>query len=146
MLRVHDFDVVAGADHPGSDFARSLGGEGDALWSLAAHPQSERLDIQHDIGNVFTHSRDRGELVQDAVDTHRRNRRSLQRRQKHASERVAQRQSESPFQRLGDDGRHPPGIDARHDVEFRRFDKSLPVLLNHKPTFHRTGHQRRSRG
>ena len=45
------------------------------------HRESDFLDIEHDIGDVLAHARDRGEFVQHAVDLHRGNCRSLKRRE-----------------------------------------------------------------
>ena len=39
-----------------------------ALGAFALHLDRDVLDVEHDVGDVFAHARDRGELVQHAVD------------------------------------------------------------------------------
>jgi hypothetical protein len=41
-----------------------------ALGALALHADGDLLDVQHDVGDVLAHARDRRELVQHAVDLH----------------------------------------------------------------------------
>ena len=45
--------------------------------------------------------------MQHAVDMYRLHRGALQRRQQNAPQRVAERDAEAAFERLGDDCRHP---------------------------------------
>ena len=69
--------------------------------------------------------------MQHAIDLDGGNRRALQRRQQYPPEGIAERQSESPLQGFGDDGRAPLGNRALNDLKFRRFNKVLPIFLNH---------------
>ncbi len=95
------------------------------------HAQRDLLHVQHDVGHVLAHARDGGEFVQHALDLNRGHGRALQRRQQHAAQRVAQRQTEAAFQRFGGDRRGPPRIMAGFDLELLRLDQFLPVLLKH---------------
>ena len=67
--------------------------------------------------------------MQHAVDLHRRHRGTLQRRQKDAAQRIAERRAEAALQRLGDHRRHLAALTARLDFELARTDEFLPVLL-----------------
>jgi hypothetical protein len=111
--------------------ARALGAQAHALRSLAVHAQGDRLHVEHDVGHVLAHTRDRGELVQDSVDLDAGHRRALERGQQDPAKRVAERQAESALQRLGHDLRQALGIVARLNVELVRLDQFRPVLLQH---------------
>jgi hypothetical protein len=76
--------------------------------------------------------------MQDAIDADRRDGGALQGRQENTPEGIAESQAKSTFQRLGYDCRDSLRVSARHDLQFGRFNESLPILLNHGWTFHRT--------
>src|SRR5260370_1332338 len=69
--------------------------------------------------------------MQHAVDVNRGDRRALQRRQQNPAQRVAERLAETAFERLSDDGRHPPRGLVQSAFELLRLDEFLPVLLDH---------------
>ena len=104
------------------------------LARVAVHPQAQRLQVQHDVGDVLAHAGDRRELVQHAVDLDRGDRRTLQRRQQHPPQRVAQRDAEAALERLDDDRRLAVGPASGLHVEPLRLDQILPVLLDHGAT------------
>ena len=108
--------------------------EAHALRPLAVHAQRDALDVEHDVGDVLEHARERGEFVQHALDLHRGDGRALQRRQQHAPQRVAERQAEAALERLGDDGGDALGVVAGLDRELLRLDQCLPVFLKHGRT------------
>src|SRR3546814_13846215 len=65
-------------------------------------------------------------------------RRTLQRRQQHAANRIAEGKAEAALERLGDDLGDPARVRSRLDVQLRRLDQFGPVLLQHAcalPTF-----------
>ena len=95
------------------------------------HAQRDLLHVEHDVGDVLAHARNRGEFVQNALDLDRGHRRTLQRRQQHAAKRVAERQSEAALERLGDDGCRARLLTADVDLELLRFDQFLPIFLEH---------------
>ena len=105
-----------------------------ALRAVALHLDGDVLDVEHDVGHVLAHARDRRELVQHAVDVHRLHRGALQRRQQDAPQRVAERHAEAALERLGHDGRVASGIAPGRDLQLVRPDQLLPVLLNHVVT------------
>ena len=65
---VHHLDVVAGLDLASGNLARAGGGEHHPLGAFTVHAERELLDVQHDVGDVFTHTKNAAELVQHAVD------------------------------------------------------------------------------
>ena len=85
--------------------------------------QPDLFQVQHDVGDVLHHARDRRELVQHAADLHRRDRRALERRQQHAPQRVAERQPEAALEAL--EGKSVPGW---LDVDKTNFAGSVKVL------------------
>jgi hypothetical protein len=70
------------------------------LRTLAVQAQPDLLQVQHDVGDVLHHARDRRELVQHAADLHRGDRGALERREQHAPQRVAEREPEPALERL----------------------------------------------
>ena len=128
-LGVEDLHVADGVDVARRDGAGAGLAKRHALRAVALHPDGDRLDVEDDVRHVLADARDRRELVQHAVDVHRRHRRALKRRQEHAAQRVAERRAEATLQGLGDDGRDPLRIVARSHLELVRLDQLLPVLL-----------------
>ena len=108
----HD-GVADGLDVAGGDRARSLLLHHHALGAFALHLDGDILDVEHDVGHVLAHTRDRRELVQHAVDMDRLHRSALQRGQENAPERIAQRHAEAALERLGDHRRLALGLVAR---------------------------------
>src|SRR5206468_10471448 len=78
----------------------------------------------------LANARDRGELVQHAVDMHRLHRRALQRGQKDAAQRVTERLAEAALERLGDNSRKPVRIAPRRYLQLVRSNKFLPIFLD----------------
>ena len=73
--------------------------------------------------------------MQHAVDMHRLHRRTLQRGQQNAAQRIAERDAETALERLGDYCRDPRSITAGGYLELVRPDQFLPILLDHVFTF-----------
>ena len=119
----------------GGDDRRALDLQMHALAALAMQAERERLEVEDDVGDILAHAGDRRELVQHAVDLNRRDRGALQRRQQHATQRVAQRDAEAALERLGDDRRLAvrPSRPAATS-SFCGLIKLLPVLLDHGAT------------
>src|SRR6187399_807699 len=59
-----------------------------ALGAIALHLDGDVLDVQHDIGHVLADARNRGELMQHAVDMDGLHRGALQRREQDAAQGV----------------------------------------------------------
>ena len=84
---------------------------------LAVVLDDQRLDVEHDVGDVFEDAGDRGELVLGAVDLDLRDGAAFQAGQQHAAQAVADRRAEAAFERLGDElavGRGQGGRVAGH--------------------------------
>ena len=90
------------------------------------HLDRDLLQVEDDVGHVLDAPRQRGKLVQDPVDLDRGDRRSLDRREQHPPQRVADRGAEAAFERL----RVELSVRRRErlglEVEPLRFLKSLP--------------------
>src|SRR5262249_30154626 len=129
-VRIEDLDVVAGVDLARLYFGRALGLEAHPLRTVAGHAESNGLDVEDDVGDVFAHTGDRREFMQHAVDMDGRNGSALQRGQQHATQGIAQGQREATFQRLGDDDSSALGVATGIDL-LVRLNQLGPVLLNH---------------
>ena len=103
QIGVEHLDVAGDLDVAGGHGARALLGQRQALRALATHLEGDFLDVEHEVGDVLAHARKRGEFVQHAVDLDRGHGRALQRRQQHATQRIAQGQAVAALKRLGDD-------------------------------------------
>ena len=77
-IRVHHLDVASDSDvaclHSGRAGSREL----HALRAFAFHPQRNLLDVEDDVGDVFTHAGERAEFVQHILDLDRGDGRALQ--------------------------------------------------------------------
>jgi hypothetical protein len=108
--------------------ARSLLAHNHALGAFAFHADGDFLDVENDVGDIFTNTGDRRELMKNAVDLYRGHGSTLQRRQQDAAQRVAQGQAIATLERLGNNGRQEARVITRLDLEFGRLDKFLPVF------------------
>ena len=63
----------------------------------------QALDVEDDLGDVFLHTGDRGELVQDAVDAQAGDGRTRDAREQGATQRVAKGVAEAGLKRLNDE-------------------------------------------
>ncbi len=129
MLGVQNVNVARSLDVSGPDHTRTFLAQHQALGALALHGNGDFLDVEHDVGHVLAHSGDRRELVQHAIDLHRCNCGTLQRRQQHPAQRIAKRRAEAPLQRFGRHRRNPAPVAARLHFKLRRTDQFLPVFL-----------------
>ena len=115
---------------PARDFAGAVGAQAHALRPVAVHAQPDALDVEHDVGHVLEHARQRGEFVQHALDLDRGDRRALQRGQQHAAQRIAERQAEAALERLGDNGGDPRfGSSPGSTASCFGLIRVLPILL-----------------
>jgi hypothetical protein len=105
VLGIHDLDVARQLDHAGGDLARADGAQVETLRAVALHLHGHRLDVEHDVDHVLADAGNRRELMQHVVDLDRRDGRTLQRGEQHAAQRIAERETETALERLGDDGR-----------------------------------------
>ena len=132
MVGIENFDVGAALDVAGLGHARAFFLQHHALDAVGMLPERDLLDVEDDVGHVLAHARDRGELVQHAIDMHRGDGGALERRQQHAAKRVAESEPEAALERLGDDRGEALRVAARIDIELGGLDEILPVLLQHR--------------
>ena len=118
QVGIENFDIAGGLDVTGSDGTRALLGKREALGAFIGHLDRDFLDVEHEIGHVLAHARNRGEFVQDAIDLDSGDGRALQGRQQDTAQRVAQGQAIAAFKRLGDHGSHARRIAARNTSSF----------------------------
>jgi len=99
-LGVDELDLGGRRDIAGRRGTRAflLQGEGDRF--VRERAQADVFEVEDDLNDVFLDARDRRELVRDAAHPGGRDRRSLERGQQHATQRVAERRAVSRRQRL----------------------------------------------
>ncbi|MNY06042.1 hypothetical protein D3C86_1387820 [compost metagenome] len=129
MVGVQDLDVANRLDVTSGYGTWALLAHDHALGIVTIHLDGDFLDVEHDIRHIFPNAGDGGEFVQDTVDLHGRNSGAAQRRQQNATQRVAEGEAETTFQRLGNE--RCLGAAGRGELDLVRLDKFLPILLNH---------------
>ena len=135
-IGVQYLDIVAGLDDASSHLARPFGLHRHPLGPLTVHTQCKTLEVQHDVGHVFSDTLNRREFVQDTIDLNGCNGGSVQRRQENAPQRVTQCQAESALQRFRDHRRPRVVLLTRFNDELVGFDKLKPILLIDAFTLH----------
>ena len=95
MLFVQNFDARRVRDITRSDRTRAFGIDRQTLRAFDFHAQSNLLEVQNDVGDVFANARYRRELVQNVVDLNGGDGRALQRAHQNAAQRVAERQAKA---------------------------------------------------
>src|SRR5438067_742553 len=70
------------------------------LRRVAVQEADEALEVEDDVGDVLADALERRELVRDPLDLDRGDRGALQRREQHATQRVAERVTEAAVERL----------------------------------------------
>ena len=128
QIGVHDLDVARRRDHTRGHIDRARRRQLEALGPLALHADRELFDVEDDVGHVLANARQRAELVEHVLDLDARHRRTLQRRQQHAAQRVAERQPKATLQRLGDERRAALRVGRRLLLERDGLFQFLPVL------------------
>ena len=130
MIRVEDLQLGARFDIASTCRPRPVLLEDHALGALGMDAQRDVLDVQDDVGDIFPHTRNGRELMQDTVDLNGSDRSALKRRQQHATQRVAKRHAEATLQRFRDDGCDTLGIAALLNRQLLWLDQVLPVFLD----------------
>ena len=126
---VQHLDIRVGLDHAGGDHAGLVGAQVDGFGRVAAELEGNLLQVQDDVGRVLDHAGDRLELVQHAFDLHRRDCGSLDRRQQHAPQGVADGGAEAAFKRLRPEDAVLIGEGRSIDRQTFRFLKTFPKHL-----------------
>ena len=142
----HGRDVQIGVEnlHRGVDLeirrldrARLVGPQIQRPGLVAVQLDGDLLQVQDDVGRILHDPRNRRELVEHVVDLDARDRGALDRRQEHATQRVADRGPETALERLGGELAVPIGQGLR--IELQPF-RSLEAFPQHQVSpFRRPG-------
>ena len=128
QILVHHLHVAGDRDLASGDRARTGRVEEHALGAFPGHANGHLLDVQHDVGHVFTHARQAGEFVQRTVHLDGGDRRALQGGQQHTAQGIAQRQAKAALERFGDKHGLVPAIAAGALLQTVRLFQFGPVL------------------
>ena len=126
---VQHFDIRIRLDHAGGYFARFVRFEHHALAVGRVRTQFQILDVQDDVDDVFTHARDRRELVLHAFDLDAGDSGALQRAEQDAAQGHTERNPEATLERLGHHGSAAGVAGDRLDVELGWLDQVFPVFI-----------------
>ncbi len=100
--------------------------EADRVGLVSLDPEERLLQVEDDVGDVLDDARQRGELVQRALDRDVGDRRALERRQEHAAKRHAEGRAEATLERLA--GKLSVGLAALLDLQRPGTNEIAPVL------------------
>jgi hypothetical protein len=100
-LRIQDLEVGGSLDVGAGDAAPSLCRQPNFhLGRFPVEDADQLLQIEDYVGDVLANTRERRELVRDALDLDRGHGGALERREQHAAQRVAERVAEAAVERL----------------------------------------------
>ena len=102
-LRVEHLHTSRRGDVGGSDRTRALLAQIHDHRLVVLTGDDQALDVEDDLGDVFLHTGDRGELVEHAVHAQARHGRTRDAREQGAAQGIAQRVAEARFERLNDE-------------------------------------------
>jgi hypothetical protein len=131
VVGVQDLDVGRGFDLAGGDRSGARGAQGHALGAFGVHAHGQLLDVQNDVDDVFTDAFERGEFVHNAIDLDGGDGCALQRREKNATQGVAERHTETALERFGDDASLAASVGPGFDLRLLRTDQLVPVSFDH---------------
>jgi hypothetical protein len=114
QIRIQNLDVMIAGDVARSHGARPLLVQAHFGDIAGMHADGHGLQVQQDVDDIFLHALDGGVFVQYAFDLNLGNRGSRQGRQQHPAQGIAQRMTESPFERFDHDTR----MTRRHRLHF----------------------------
>ena len=127
VLGIEDLEAAVGLDVRARDFLRALELHDRAALVVGVTGEVELLEIQDDVGDVFSDARDRRELVEHALDLDRGDRGATDRRQQDPAQRVAERLAVTALQRLRDELAVGVGKRVLLYFESGRLDEIAPV-------------------
>ena len=102
-VRVKDLDVGITDDVGSRYLFFSLNIDADDSRLVARHLEAELFEVEDDVRHIIPDARNRGELVENAIDSDGGNRSTFERRQQHAAQAVAERRAVTALERLADE-------------------------------------------
>src|SRR6476646_8032304 len=108
-FRLENLDVRVTLDILRAYDAGLVDAQVERLRVIDVQLQRNLLEVQDDVGGVFDHTGNRRELVEHAVDLHRRNGGAFNRREQDAPQRVANGGAETALERLRVEAAEPVG-------------------------------------
>ena len=121
MIRVRNLNILVELEITCRYLAGTFLAEGDDGFILIVQNDSDTFQVQQDIDDIFLHAFHGAVFVQHTIDLHFGDRTSRHGRQQNASQRIAQRMSETTLQRLQGDSR--PGRAYFLNVDVARGQK-----------------------
>jgi hypothetical protein len=102
-VRVHDLDLAVLGEVGSGHRPGALDVDREHLGLVGVEPDRHLLQVEHHVGHVLDHARDRRELVEHALDVDRGDRRALYRRQQTTAHGVADGGGEAPLEGLSEE-------------------------------------------
>jgi hypothetical protein len=127
-LGLENLDIRITLDVLRADHTRLLHAQVQRLRVVDVHLERDLLQIEDDVGRVLDDARDGRELVEHAVNLHRRDRGALDRREQHAPQRIADGGTEAALERLRVEPTEP--IRERLPLELEPF-RTLKTFPEH---------------
>ncbi len=103
LVGVDQFDVLVELDVGGGDFALLVDGEQQGLRLAGVRLEHDLLEVQHDVGDIFHHALNGGELVHRAVNLDGGDGGAFEGGKQHAAQGVANGVAVTGFKRFGDE-------------------------------------------
>ena len=119
QIRVKDLDIGIALEVGRLDLTRLVRPQIQSLRLLRVQLDRNLLQVQDDIGCILHDTWNRGELMEHLVDLDARDRGTLDGRQEHPAQRVADRRPETALERLSIEPTEP--IRQRLGVELQTF-------------------------
>ena len=102
-VRIENLNVGITDDVGSRDFFFAFHINADYLRLIACHLEAELLQVQNDIRHVIPDTRNRGELMEYAIDPNGGNCSTFQRGQQHAAQAIAKRRTVATLERFTDE-------------------------------------------
>ena len=131
MIFVQDLNACAVRNVSSSYGTGTLGINRKTLGSFNFHTQGNAFEVQDDVGDVFTYTGNRTELVQNVVDLNAGDGSTLQRAHQNATQRVAHCETKAAFQRFSNNSCLTHRVSALLYVKLGRLDEFCPIFVDH---------------
>ena len=128
VVRVVDRDRRVRLDEIGGDLAGTGRGQPHGLRLVAVEADDQALDVEDDVNDILKDARHRRELVGNALNLRRHDRRAFDRGQQDPPEAVPDRRTEAPLKRFH--GEATKGIGRRPLIQFHLSRKLKPAPSN----------------